>query len=313
MFRKENLLAFSTLWLLISLSFGYAFAQFIAPDWTEAPVGLLGWSAEKIPVFNWRAFILCFSILYLASPLVQVIGKSWVWALVELGFLAISAFVGFQLAHGLELATENSGFLGFNGVLTKSFRPELLLLSIFVMGSLYLIARFILEHRATTHLGKNPAVNLSLFIVGLLALGFFFVGVHQPVFHSTKFWFWEEEVTLVQSVEALMKSNEIFVGTIVLVFTLIFPIIKFLYMFWALLARPSELAFKINKVLSLLGKFSMIDVFVLALLLLNLKFDTDIIDMELRTGVVWFSISVILNMIVTAIVVFRKPYKPFDS
>lgn len=310
MLQKDNLLAFSAVWLLFSLVVGYAFAQFISPAHTEAPAGFLGWSSEQIYFFNWRAFLVCFSIVYIVAPLLHAIQKSWIWLGAELLLLFLANLLGYLLSsRELAQSIEDSGFLGFNGAVVHSFDPTLLLIAIFSLGGLYFIVRFIVEHQASSHLSRQPALNLGLLLIGLLSVIFFFVGVHKPVFQSTKFWFWEEQVSLVHSIEALMQANEAFVGIIVLVFTLIFPIIKFLYMFWGILANPSPLALRINKVLSFLGKFSMIDVFVLALLLLNLKFDTEVIDMELRVGVVWFALSIVLNMVVTAVVVFRKPNK----
>jgi uncharacterized paraquat-inducible protein A len=58
--------------------------------------------------------------------------------------------------------------------------------------------------------------------------------------------------------------------------------------------------------LSKLDKWSMIDVFLVALLLLNFKMDSNVIVMKLKTGTQFIAISVILRMITASIIVSKK-------
>lgn len=311
MFRKENLAATSLVWFLLSLVVGYALAGFISPDKTVDKAGFLGFSTEEVPLFNWRAFLLGFSITQLGMPLVHLVRRMWVWVLVELGLIAVAFWGCMHFAPTVFTgAEEHAALFGFNAVKTYSFRTDLFLLSLVCLWGLYATVRLIIEN--ATHSGHwldSPAMRLGFLSVGWVATVCYFIGIHTPVFHSTKFWFFEDEVTLIQSTSAFFDSGEHFIGAVVLIFTLIFPMIKLAYMFWMILSVPSPVSLRINKILAVLGKYSMLDVFVLALLLLNLKFDSQLLDMTLKSGIVWFTVSILLNMLVTSFLVFRQAQK----
>ena len=113
---------------------------------------------------------------------------------------------------------------------------------------------------------------------------------------------------MIQSVSLFFQGSEVFLGVVIILFTLVFPSLKFVFLFWGVLSKPTPFGKKVNKVLSTIGKYSMLDVFVVALLLLNLKFDSDILDMQVRIGVVYFAISIVLTMVVGSLM-FHKPEK----
>jgi paraquat-inducible protein A len=146
----------------------------------------------------------------------------------------------------------------------------------------------------------KPKARLHLLLVSLITASFvlYVAGLHMPLFHTTKFWVIEDEVTLIGTVGAFWYQGEKFLGVVVLVFTIIFPLLKFIAVYWGLLSAPSRFSRGVNHWFSILGKWSMLDVFVVGLLLLNIKLDSQFLDMELRMGVVVFGISIILTMIV---------------
>lgn len=94
----------------------------------------------------------------------------------------------------------------------------------------------------------------------------------------------------------LFEHDENFLGSIIFTFTIVFPIFKYILLLLSLLITEKEQITRLNRWLSVISKWSMLDVYVVALLLLNMKFDSRIVNMELKEGVVWFSISIILIM-----------------
>ncbi len=99
----------------------------------------------------------------------------------------------------------------------------------------------------------------------------------------------------------LFENNENFLGTIIFTFTIVFPISKYILLLFSLLLTEIEAISRLNRWMSVISKWSMLDVYIVALLLLNMKFDSRIVNMELREGVVWFSLSIILIMLAMSI------------
>ncbi len=67
---------------------------------------------------------------------------------------------------------------------------------------------------------------LSLAIIGAavcLALG-----LTLPIIKLTSFFFWTSEYSLISTVGVLLRDGQTFLGVIILVFSIIFPMIKLL-------------------------------------------------------------------------------------
>lgn len=241
----------------------------------------------------------------LISPIIQFVRGLRLWAIVE--FLTIVAMitVGWWLSYRLISEEEGSGFLWVGSYTTTHFDPGILLIAILGIWSVLMIIRFLSRKGS----GRKKIIQFIWLGLAVLAVGLYFLGMHRAIFHSTKFWIFEESVSLIDSVTAFFKAGEAFLGVVIITFTLIFPMVKFIYMFWGLLAAPTKTGMRITKLLSVLGKYSMLDVFVVALLILNLKFESEIIDMEVREGAILFGISIILNMVVTSALVLAKVEK----
>ena len=125
---------------------------------------------------------------------------------------------------------------------------------------------------------------------------FYVLGLTRQLFISEQFFFLEKEITLLNSIRMLFDNNEHFLGTIIFIFTIIFPILKYLLILVALLFKNLEQLARLNHWMSVISKWSMLDVYIVALLLLNMKFDSRIVNMELQSGVIWFCLSILLIM-----------------
>ncbi|MEQ1613999.1 MAG: paraquat-inducible protein A [Hyphomicrobiaceae bacterium] len=137
---------------------------------------------------------------------------------------------------------------------------------------------------------------LSLAIVGAsvcLALG-----VNLPIIKLTKYVFWSTEHSLISTVRALIRDGQYFLGGTVLVFSIIFPVLKLLYLL--LVSTLPNLEIKRQgrrlRALEWLGKWSMHDVLVLALTIFFIK-SQGIYDAASLSGVYFFTAAVMLMIL----------------
>lgn len=140
---------------------------------------------------------------------------------------------------------------------------------------------------------------LSLAIIGAsvcLALG-----VSLPIIKLTKYVFWTTEHSLYSTVTVLIRDGQMFLGLTVLVFSIILPVLKLLY----LLLVSTLPAVEIRrhrwrlKALEWLGKWSMHDVLVLALTIFFIK-SQGVYDAASLNGVYFFTAAVVLMILAYA-------------
>ncbi|MEO1434470.1 MAG: paraquat-inducible protein A [Bacteroidota bacterium] len=138
----------------------------------------------------------------------------------------------------------------------------------------------------------------SAFILYLSSIVCFGLGLTYPIMASnTLFGLNREEVFLTSSIRYFYKEGDFFVGSILLFFTFIFPILKYLFLGIQLakIKLPGTKLFTIG--LDLINKWAMLDVFVVALVIINMKFDSVFIHTMLKPGTTFFAVSVLLLMI----------------
>jgi uncharacterized paraquat-inducible protein A len=105
-----------------------------------------------------------------------------------------------------------------------------------------------------------------------------------------------KDIRLYDSVLMFYNSNDYFLAAIIFLFTIILPIIKFLDMANRLFP-VTYLPKIVEHILQLADKWSMLDVFLVALLLLNFKMNSNIIVMQLKIGTTFIAMSIILRML----------------
>lgn len=145
-------------------------------------------------------------------------------------------------------------------------------------------------------------------VISITTLSFilYLLGLFTPLYTSTHLYIFSKESTLFQSILLLFNHREIYLGALILMVTIFLPIIEFVVVFIKLFKKGKTISNKYLKFLTLVSKWSMLDVFVVAVILLNLNFDSRIIDMKLGQGVIWFSLSIILLSI--SLVYLGKPF-----
>jgi len=122
----------------------------------------------------------------------------------------------------------------------------------------------------------------------------FGTGIFFPFFHVTKFWVFDDAVSVVGGIITLFHEGEYFLFTVLTLFTLVFPCVKLglLGIIW--LEREHDLA-KVRRLhgwVESLGKWSMLDVFVVAILIVAMK-SAGVADIHIGIGLYLFTFSVI--------------------
>ncbi|MCB0537476.1 MAG: paraquat-inducible protein A [Bacteroidetes bacterium] len=142
--------------------------------------------------------------------------------------------------------------------------------------------------------------RITISLILLISIVFFVLGLLYPLF-STKqqvlgIVLKYKEVRLFDSIRMFYESNDYLLSLIILLFTIILPIIKFIEL-TNRIHKFINIPKKINNFLHFIDKWSMLDVFLVALLLLNFKMDSNIIVMKLKIGTTFIALSVIIRML----------------
>lgn len=142
------------------------------------------------------------------------------------------------------------------------------------------------------------------FLLGIAIIGASIslaLGITMPSIKLTKFYFFSTEYSLISTVENLWRRNQIFLGALVFVFSILLPIVKILYLV-ILTTMPAEaLERQIRRLRALewIGKWSMHDVLVLALMIFFVK-SQGIYDATSLSGVYFFTLAVMFMILAYA-------------
>lgn len=124
------------------------------------------------------------------------------------------------------------------------------------------------------------------------------LGVSLPIIKLTKYVFWSTEHSLLSTVEVLIRDGQHFLGFTVLLFSIVFPVLKLLYLLLVSTLPASEIQRMSRRLRALewLGKWSMHDVLVLALTIFFIK-SQGVYDAASLTGVYFFTGAVVLMIL----------------
>ena len=139
----------------------------------------------------------------------------------------------------------------------------------------------------------SPQHRSIPFLLGAAFL-LFGTGIFFPFFHVTKLWVFDDAVSVVGGIITLFHEGEYFLFTVLTLFTLVFPCVKLglLGVIW--LEREHDLAklLRLHGWVESLGKWSMLDVFVVAILIVAMK-SAGVADLHIGIGLYLFTFSVI--------------------
>jgi uncharacterized paraquat-inducible protein A len=149
----------------------------------------------------------------------------------------------------------------------------------------------------TQEIRKIPGIFSLAFSIAFFALGMYFpiLSTHTKVV----FAFGYKEINIFDSVKMFFVDREYFLAAVILLFTFIMPLAKYIELIIRILKNTS------SKTLQNLDKWNMLDVFLVALLLLNFKMQSKIMVMELKIGTTFIALAVIFR-ILTIILITNK-------
>ena len=140
----------------------------------------------------------------------------------------------------------------------------------------------------------------TLFVPGaiLCSVALLITGLSLPILHAQQM-FWKSHYSVWQGVVELWKQNELALAVVLFFFSIVFPLLKLvgLAVIWFWRLRETERA-RLLHWLEALGKWSMLDVFVVAILIVLVKLGP-LAKVEPRAGVYVFSAAILCSMLTT--------------
>jgi paraquat-inducible protein A len=130
------------------------------------------------------------------------------------------------------------------------------------------------------------------------------LGLVSPIITLKKFVLIENTFSVLSGAIQLMKEGQVFLFIVITAFSVILPLLK-IGVLYKLLSTKMSHAAHLDKYLHWMhvyGKWSMLDVFIVAVLVVAVKLGA-IASVEMRFGLYAFAVAVILTMYVTARVV----------
>lgn len=127
-----------------------------------------------------------------------------------------------------------------------------------------------------------------------------------PFMSVTTFFVFSGEISILDAMAQLLEAEEFALFAIVAVFTVVFPITKFTLAahLWATAAPGDPAAARRAALLEGLGKWSMLDVFLTALLVVSIK-TSGLSGLTVHAGVYFFAGGVVLSMLLVGRLVRR--------
>lgn len=145
---------------------------------------------------------------------------------------------------------------------------------------------------------SSARANIAVPALLVVALLLFLTGVFFPFFHVTKFWVFNDAVSVVSGIITLFHEGEYFLFAVLTLFTLVFPVVKLglLAVIW--LEREHDLARvrRLHRMVEHAGRWSMLDVFVVAILIVTMK-SAAVAEIHIGLGLYLFTISIIFTQL----------------
>ena len=124
------------------------------------------------------------------------------------------------------------------------------------------------------------------------------VGLTQPMFTFTHFYFFDDTFSLLDGIFHLAAQGEYILFVLLFLFSLVMPVVKMLMLLYSInagqLLTPVQ-RLRLDKIAKL-GKWSMLDVYVIAILAVTIKLSL-IASVTIHYGLVAFAVSVTLSMV----------------
>ncbi|MFN0006261.1 MAG: paraquat-inducible protein A [Planctomycetota bacterium] len=126
------------------------------------------------------------------------------------------------------------------------------------------------------------------------------LGLCLPLMHVEKMLFWENSYSVVTGVFGLAQDGQYVLATVVFFWSVVFPIAKLALLYWLWFGRAgANQRASVLAWLDKLGKWSMLDVYIVAVLIVAVKLGP-LAEVTVEPGLYVFGAAVLLSMIVGA-------------
>lgn len=153
--------------------------------------------------------------------------------------------------------------------------------------------------------GFYPVESRALLGLLVITAAMLVVGLSAPILTLEKFFVIENTFSIFSGLQQLFEEGRIFLFIIIALFSVVLPIIKLGVLFRLLGSRDgsSETLHRYLRLMHQYGKWSMLDVFVVALLVVAVKLGA-VATVETHYGLYAFGSAVLLTMAITARVIY---------
>lgn len=214
------------------------------------------------------------------------------WSMHDVLVLALTIF--FIKAQGFYDAASLSGVYFFTAAVV------LMILSYAWLRTEGLMARPVAEPTTQTALARHisPFRNFVLSFLIILATVFFALGIILPVIKFTTVYVWSNEHSIATIIWALFENQEYFLTVVLFLFSIFFPFLKLFYLLTLVTSPdiPPEFRKKSISTMEWLGRYSMTDVMVLALMIFYVN-SSGYTEATVLPGVYFFAASAIITML----------------
>ena len=109
-------------------------------------------------------------------------------------------------------------------------------------------------------------------------------------------------VSLFSTLVGLLQANSLFLFVVILFFSVLFPVAKLILSakLWYSRNLNSKNSERYAHILAVTGKWSMLDVMVVGLLVVVLKVG-EMVSVSVHLGIVFFTVSILLSMVISTV------------
>lgn len=151
---------------------------------------------------------------------------------------------------------------------------------------------------AARHVRLDPLIKLALLLATILLLA----GIFAPMLTLTKFVWFRSETSLFGAIVQLWRDAQYLLSAILLLFSVVLPVAKLvlLHRFWHADSSTRDQLQRFVDWVGHYGKWSMLDVFVVSLLLVTVKLGA-LASVEIHAGIYAYASAGILTMAMSAL------------
>jgi paraquat-inducible protein A len=145
---------------------------------------------------------------------------------------------------------------------------------------------------------RSTARTFAFSFLIILATVFFALGVMLPAIRFTTVFVWTNQHSIATIIWALYTNQEFFLCFVIFVFSILFPFMKLFYLLTLVTSpdMPSEFRERSISAMEWLGRYSMTDVMVLALMIFYIN-ASGYTEASVLPGVYFFAASTIMTML----------------